>query len=129
MSRADLNYSERRELVHVAGGFDPDVPIEGHYRMRLRIGAVFSAVRIWFGPPLDPETGEEMDRGYRWQATVNGDLVDLERVWPRCAADGITKDEHDYLLSLKRWGEEHDPDGPFANPHKPVDLLKAPLPW
>lgn len=126
--RAPLNYSDPGQALH-RGGFSPDVPVTGFYRLRLRRGAVWSAVRIWFGAPLDPVTGEEMDRGHRWQATVNGELVDLERVWPRCAEDAIDQAEHDYLIQRQQWARKTDPDLPDANPDRPVDLLRAALPF
>ena len=47
-----------------------DTPIPGFYRMRLRSGGQPVGVRVWFGPPADPVTGEELDRSWRWQATV-----------------------------------------------------------
>ena len=32
------------------------------------------------------------------------------------------------LPSMQEWGEQHAPDGPQANPNKPIDLLTAPIP-
>lgn len=46
-------YAERGTPVLVAG-HSPDEPVAGHYRMRLRSGAVAVAIRIWFGPPIEP---------------------------------------------------------------------------
>ena len=126
--RTPLNYSAPGVALQ-QGGFDPDVPVSGHYRMRLRQGAVFSAIRIWHGPPLDPVTGEELDRGHRWQCTINGQLADLERAWPRCAADAISKAEYDYLIGRQAWAQQHAPGSPDADPTKPIDLLSAPLPF
>lgn len=118
MSRPPLNYSNPGQELAV-GGFDPDTPIEGYYRLRLARGAVWSAVRIWHGPPLDPDTGEEMDRSWRWQATINGALVEIDRVWPRCAADRIDQREHDYLIRIQA----------VIDPGRRVDPLTAPLPF
>jgi hypothetical protein len=128
MARPSIDYSNPGRDLH-AGGFDPDTPVAGYYRIRLRRGAVWSPVRIWHGPPNDPVTGEEMDRGWRWQATVNGELVDLERVWPGCADNTITEAEHDHLIRLQQWSQDHDPAGPFANPNRKIDLIHAPLPF
>src|SRR3546814_11112653 len=45
--------------------------VEGFYLLNLnRARRVSIPVRIWFGPPLDPETREEMDRAPRWQIQV-----------------------------------------------------------
>lgn len=127
MSRAHIIYGLTMPSTR-ATGFNPDEPVEGYYRMRLRFGGVQVGIRIWYGPPLDPVTGEEMDRGWRWQATANGHPADLERVWPRCAGDPVDQAEHDYLVSLQRWGEQHAPESAIADPTQRVDLNRAPLP-
>lgn len=106
-----------------------DTPVEGYYRMRLRRGAHAVGIRIWNGPPLDPDTGEEMDRSWRWQATCNGRPIELERVWPQCMAEPISKEKHDRLAALQAWGEQRAPDSPQANPRKPIDHLTSPLPF
>jgi hypothetical protein len=127
VSRGRLDYSARRAPVQ-AQGFDPDRPVAGFYRTKLRRGAVPVGIRIWFGVPLDPVTGEELDRSPRWQATANGRYIDLERVWPGCADEPIDEAEHRYLCSLQAWGEQHAPDAPHADPTRAVDLLTAPIP-
>lgn len=114
--------AERRETMP---GFDPDTPVMGFYKMRLRSGARFVGVRIWFGAPLDPVTGEEMDRSHRWQAQAEGAYIDLEQVWPKCAADRITEQEYAYLLSLGDWSQQHAPS--VADPFKRVDPLSSPI--
>jgi hypothetical protein len=129
MSREHLVYNKPAETVRVYEGFDVDVPIAGLYKMKLRSGGYPVAVRIFYGPPLDPVTGEELDRGWRWQSFVNGQYHSLELCWPRCAADPITQKEADYLAKVQKWGQENAPDSPQANPHKRVDLLTAPLPF
>jgi hypothetical protein len=110
-------------------GFDPDTPIAGLYRARLVQGGVYVGVRIWFGPPHDPVTGEQLDRSWRWQATANGELIPLDRVWPRYADKRIDQAEYDYLVAMQRWGEAHAPDSPQANPRRKINLLTAPLPF
>lgn len=106
---------------------DPDVPTPGCYRITQRRGAPTSAVRIWLGHPFDPDTGEEMtDRGYRWQASVNGQRVPLEQVWPGCARNPITAEEHDRIVERNRTLDE---DSPFYDPRRPVDLASAPPPF
>jgi hypothetical protein len=128
MTRGNLDYSARRAPVQ-AEGFDADVPVAGFYRTKLRRDAVPVGVRIWFGPPKDPVTGEELDRSPRWQAEANGRYIDLQRVWPGCADEPIDEREHGYLCGLQAWGEAHAPNSPQANPNQPVDLLTAPLPF
>lgn len=108
--------------------FDADVPEAGYYRMHLRRGAVPVGVHIFYGQTRDPETSEPIER-WAWQATVNGEPAELARVWPMCAHEPVTKDEHDYLARLQDWGRRHDPDGFHANPTRKVDMLSAPLPF
>lgn len=106
---------------------DPDVPTIGCYRTRLSKGAPDSAVRIWLGHPINPEDGEEMtERGFRWQASINGQPVPLDRVWPGCAADPISGEEYDRLMERNKTLDE---DSPFYDPRQPIDLRFAPPPF
>lgn len=108
-----------------------DTPIEGYYRMRLRRGAVFVGIRIWYGPPHDPDTGEEMDRSWRWQALMNGTPIDLDRVWPQCANESVSEAEYKHLSRLQQWSIERAPESGFADPHRRIDPLSTqnPLPF
>jgi hypothetical protein len=106
---------------------DPDTPTPGCYRVRLRRGAADSAVRIWLGHGVDEATGEEMlERPFHWQATVNGVRVPLEQCWPGCAREPISREEHDRLVERNRTME---PESPFFDPTKRVDLRSAPAPF
>jgi len=117
--RQPLTYASPGVPLHV-GGFDPDVPVAGYYRIRLVRGAVWSAVHLWYGPPVDPDTGEEMDRSYRWQARVNGIIADdITRIWPRCAEDMISWQQYDLILGRNA---EHDPN-------RAIDWLTLELPF
>lgn len=127
MSRDRYDYSAPAASAVAAGGFDPDLPVQGFYRLRLRSGARFVGVRIWFGAPLDPVTGEEMDRSHRWQAQADGAYIEIDRVWPQCAADRIADTEYAYLLSLGQWAEQHAPA--VADPFQRVDPLTSPILW
>jgi hypothetical protein len=127
MSRARVDYSDGGDFRGV--GFDPDQPIEGYYRMRLKMGGAFVGVRIWYGAPLDPETGEEMDRSWRWQALVNDEHVPLERAWPKCGADPISEDDYRHLANLQRWARTHAPDSAIADPRRLAHPLDNPLPF
>lgn len=121
-----IDYSKRG--ARAAGqGFDPDQPVAGFYRMRLVSGGVFVGIRIWHGRPLDPVTGEELDRSLRWQAQANGEMIDLARVWPQCARDPIDAREYAYLIQQQRWGERQAPDSPQADPTRRADPLSSPI--
>lgn len=125
--RERLDYSTRSDVQAV--GFDPDHPVAGFYRMRMRSGGTFVGVRIWHGAPHDPVTGEELDRSHRWQATVNRGLVNLDRVWPKCAADPVDEGEYQYLCTVHQWAKENAPDSPQANPMRRINPLTAPTPF
>lgn len=106
-----------------------DQPQAGYYRMSLRKGGHPVGIRIWFGQPLDPVTGEPLDRSLRWQATANRRPVDLDRVWPQCLREPISKTDHDYLAAMQDWAERNAPDAPQADPTRRIDLNAAPLPF
>jgi hypothetical protein len=127
--RLNLRYADGGTGMAPANSLDPEKPAPGYYRHKLHSDGHAVGVEIRFGPPLDPETGEELDRSPRAQAFVNGTYTEMDEVWPRCGRHPITKDEHDHLVALQQWGLENAPDSPQANPRKPVDLLSAPLPF
>lgn len=124
MSRANRTYGERKPWVAPAGyGVDVTRPAEGFYRCKLRGGSVYVGIRIWYGPPLDPVTGEELDRGWRWQAQANGELIDLDDCWPVCADEPITAEECRTYCKRQEWARQHAPDSAFADPRKRYDPL------
>ncbi|MDF0543368.1 hypothetical protein PX699_13500 [Sphingobium sp. H39-3-25] len=127
MSRERVDYSELRDVQ--ATGLNPDEPVSGYYRMRLKMGGAFVGVRIWYGAPLDPETGDEMDRSWRWQALVNDGPVLLERVWPKCGSDPVDQSEYEYLCEVHKWAKRHAPNSPQANPMQRINPLTAPTPF
>ena len=107
--------------------YNPDIPTAGCYRFKLRRGAPPVALRFWLGPPIDPDTGEEMERSPRWQCRVNGtELVPVERYWPQCARDPISLEEHNRLCRLSA---TLDPASPYYDPTRPIDRLKTPMPF
>ena len=128
LTRSAVPYGERR-ATRVYEGFNTDIPTPGFYRLALRSGAAPVGVRIWFGQPLDPVTGEEMDRSLRFQAQANGEMIDLEEVWPRCARQIITETEYDLMCRKARWAREHAPDSALADPRRRIDPLNSPLPF
>lgn len=121
-----------------------DAPRAGTYQLLLR-GRPPQPVRILYGPPVDPVTGEQLDRGWRWQMTVNGRAAifcDEERdddapvrqilwtdVWPRCAGDPIPYPEYAYLVGRIAHAEVHDEASPFAAPTRRIDLGQASMPF
>lgn len=127
MSREVRDYSQRFDVQ--AQGYDPDTPVAGFYRFRMRSGAALCGVRIWHGAPLDPVTGEVLDRSHRWQAVVNEKPVLLERVWPKCAADPVDRHEYEYLCTVQEWAVKNAPHSPQANLNHRINPLTAPPPF
>lgn len=106
------------------------------YRTRLAKGAPWSAIKVWWGFPVDPETGEILlERSPCWRAILNGDHVPIEDVSieidgltqePMLRAELIDETEYDYLLATNLWAKTHAPNAPEANPRQRVDLTKLP---
>lgn len=125
-------YATRRDDYRAPEGygFNPDKPVAGFYSIKLRRDGPPVAIRVWFGPPLDPVTGEELDRGWRWQVqTDGGDMLDVERVWPACARSPITEGQFKHMAGLRSWAKTEAPDSPLANPAAKSDPLHNPLPF
>lgn len=129
MSRHDLDYSTRREFAAAAGAVDVTLPVAGHYRGKLRSGGVIVGIRLWYGQPADPVTGELMDRSLRWQAEANGRYVEFDDVWPACADEPISEDEYDFYARKQTWAEENAPKSAHANPRRKLDPLSDLLPF
>jgi hypothetical protein len=126
---------------------DPFVPertgadplIEGYYLMR-RAGRVDVPVRIWFGPPADPETGEELDRSPRWQIQVGFQLLDeepmriggiwiedLTDIWPACAKVTVDEAEWRYRLERAEWAGNYDPNDALGELGGRIDPMTCTL--
>lgn len=116
-----------------------DAPVEGFYSLERR-GKVALPVRIWFGPPIDPEDGAiVLERGPRWQMMVGDRMIDPVEpavddvawadVWPQCAGDPISRGEYEYRVArvdhAKKHGAKSDP---WARRSGKIDLLTAPIP-
>lgn len=132
MTRAPRTYDERAVASHrTAAAADVSEPVAGFFRHRLRSGGVWGGVRIWHGPPLDPVTGETLDRSWRWQAAFNDEPVDLDRVWPNCTGLPIAESEYQFLVSQARWARENAPQSAWAKPSQRMELLdpRNPLPF
>ena len=130
--RDGTSYSDLGRHAGVAGaGQDVSQPTPGYFRHRLRSGAITGGVRIWFGPPSDPVTGEVLDRHWRWQAEMNGDPIDFDRVWPACTGQPITEQEYQRLCARQAWAQKAAPESSYADPFRRRDPLSTnePLPF
>lgn len=109
---------------------DVSTPRAGYFRHRLSSGSVAVGVRIYFDQPIDPVTGERLDRSWRWQADVNGEpFADFDRIWPGCTGEPISEAEYRTYCQRQAWAREHVPDSAYAMPGKRHDPLstKEPL--
>jgi len=127
MARQHIDYRAPQYPVRTYEGIDPDKPVAGFYRMRLRSGGAYVGARIWHGAPLDPLTGEEMDRSHRWQAHINGAYAEMDRVWPRCAGEPIDEAEYRHLCATQQWAQQHAPDSALAQPTRKIDPNTSPI--
>lgn len=126
-----MTYADGGRAGQVAGSIDVSTPVAGFYRFRLGRDTVRGGVRIWFGPPHDPVTGEELDRSWRWQAEFDGEPIDFDRVWPACADEPLTEQEYRFLIERREWARKHAPNSAYAEvgrKHDPLSL-QSPLPF
>lgn len=131
MSRRRLDYSDRSRRGEPYAGIDVSTPVAGYYRFRFGVGRIRGGVRVWFGPPHDPVTGEELDRSWRWQALFNGEPVDFDRVWPACGGDPITEADYQHYCERTAWARENAPESAYADTKRWHDPLStsSPLPF
>lgn len=129
-------------FIRERGGADP--LIEGFYLIRLdRSRRVSVPVRVWFGPPADPDTGDELDRSPRWQVQVGFQLLeeealplriggvwiqDLSDVWPSCATDPIDEIDWRYRLERAEWATDHAPEDAYSQLGGRIDPMTCVLP-
>lgn len=59
-------------------------------------------VIIWHGAPCDPETGELLDRSYRWQCLVAGNYADPYEQWTWCCGNPATALEYQEMVEVVR---------------------------
>lgn len=128
MSRDTTPYAEMRGNA-VFAGQDVSKPEAGFFRFRLSSKSVAVGVEIRFGPPLDPITGEELDRSWRWLAFVNGEpFADFDRIWPACLSDPISEDGYRTYCARQDWAREHAPESSYAEPGRPHHPLSTSTP-
>lgn len=129
MSRHRLGFNYRDAPILMGrdrgSNYAADEPEEGYYQTRRR-GGVYRPIAIWYGPPLDPVTGEEMDRMWRWNCLYMGRLINVATVWPECKKNPIDRAEYDYLIARAEHAAKHDRTDPFHPKAKGVDWLTSP---
>ena len=107
-----------------------DIPEAGYYKRRFVRGGPWVPVRLWFGAPRDPITGDELERSHRWQAEVRGlavtDEIEVLDTWIGCAGNPITETEYADMLSKIEHAETRDQRLPEFKPDQKIDLNKMP---
>jgi hypothetical protein len=71
-----------------------DRPQAGFYKTKLVKGGPWVGVRIWWDYPIDPVTGETMDRSPVLKAETAGKPSDPYEIWTWCAGRPITETEY-----------------------------------
>lgn len=99
-----------------------DRPQPGFYKTRLVRGGPWVAGRIYEIPPLDPDTGELLDRPVMLAGEIGGAEVQIDEAWLKLMGNPIGEAEYRYLSSVAQWAGAYDPNSPEANPRSAVDL-------
>lgn len=116
---------------------------EGYWLIqRRRANRVDMPVRVWFGAPEDPDTGEVMDRSPRWRIQIGGVEIDEDPIalggrtfesltdfWPSCCRDPIDEAEYRFRMDRQEWASQYDPEDPFAAIGGRIDPMSATLPF
>lgn len=109
-----------------------------HYAVQQAKGAVRIGLCLEWSSGRDPDTGELLDRSWRWRAWLNGESLPLEDIHavimiagqdePYVKGERIDELEYERLVQDRKWARDHAPNDPAANPRKAVDLAKmAPI--
>jgi hypothetical protein len=124
---------------------------QGFYLVKMRrSGRIDVPLRIWFGPPEDPETRHlpmaeraVLDRSWRWQLEINGVLfgdednpphiagrpiLTLEGIWPEAKAEPIDQADYEYRVARADYAESWDENDPYGGTGARVDPMTATLP-
>lgn len=115
------------------------------YKVQLVKNGPQIPLRIWFGHPVDPVTGETLtERPAIWRAIMNGRELPIERAcielmpdsWspggvnPVVKGEQITQADYDHYVRLNRWAIDHAPNEPEATPREAIDMNKMkPIRW
>ncbi len=85
-------------------------PVAGYYEERhveiengIKVRESWLPIKLWYGPPSDPVTGEELDRTWRWQALMDGQEIEWYEVWPN--GRPISEAQYEMMLASEWAGE------------------------
>jgi hypothetical protein len=108
-------------------------------------GRIDIPLRIWFGPPQNPDAVDAppLDRSPRWQVEINGGLYGdpdqpvfignhpvetLVGIWPNAKLRPTTREDYDYRVARADHAALYDADDPFAITGGRVDPMTSTLP-
>ena len=107
-----------------------DTPVAGFYRGKFRSNGALCGLRVWYGAPADPVTGEIMDRSHRWQIEVGGIVaqdIDVEARFWRLCRERITENAYQKLCAQAAWARDNAPQSSLADPRRKSNPLTSPL--
>lgn len=109
-------------------------PRAGYFKTRMVRNGPFVSAEIRYGPGIDPDTGECMDRGYLWEALIDGKHIrnpspdpltaGAIRIWE--SAIEISEKEFRDMGDAKTWCKHNEPESPHLHPDTKVDLVDLP---
>jgi hypothetical protein len=103
----------------------------GWFLLRLTRGAVEVAASIQYErTEHEPDCPENrMDRPSVLTGRINGEVCDWREIWHSRTKE-ITEADYKFLLAERAWALKYAPNDPAAaDPHKPLDLRSAPMPF
>jgi len=108
---------------------DPGEPEEGYYAIKLVKGGPEVAAEICAGQavgvPLVTIWFAKIDGEISGTFHPDPQLIDsVQQIW--LFGRKITEQEYDFMLARARHAKLHDPQSPWANPRKPLDLKSIP---
>ena len=111
-----------------------DQPRPGYFKMRIVKGGPFVGAEIRHGPSRDPETGEELERSWLWEALIDGKHArppacdpmnaGVFRIWE--SATEISEHEYRFMISDAEWCKQHAPEEPKSKPNAEINLVNLP---
>ena len=102
--------------AHKGRTLQNDAP--GFYKLSLAKGAPDVGALIYIPCPIEmnPEFWNHLDRPWHLRAMINGRDVDVWKIGGY-AAERIAKAEYEYLIAVRQWDAQYDPQSPGANPY------------
>lgn len=109
---------------------DINNPIPGFYKTKLNGKGVDVPARIYIIPGDRDEFGE-LTSDDIWRCEVDGEERDPWDQWTWLMGNSLDDDpvkaeaKYNYMRASSDWDRENDPDSPFANPKKAIDISKT----